>query len=419
MSQTIESPAETLTPLPPPSADRSPLPFGEFVTLIAALMALTALGIDSMLPALPAIGASLDVVEPNSRQFVITSFLIGFSVAQLAYGPLADRYGRRPVLIFGLIASAITNLVAAISGSFMLLLIARFASGAAVAAGRVVTVALVRDCYSGRAMARVMSLAFIFFMAAPVLAPSFGELVLAFASWRWIFGGIAIVTAIILAWFVLRMPETLPVSERQPLQPSRIMAGYRTVLRDRYAVGYTIAAALLSGGLFGFVGSIQQIMDVTFGRPKLLTVVFACVAGTMAAASFFNSRIVMRFGTRLISHAALLGLVAVAGVHLAVTLAGVESLASFIVLQAIMMACFGLATSNFSAMAMENMGSIAGTASSLQGFVSMLGGAVLGAIIGQSFDGTTVPLYGGFLGLGLIALLVVFRAEHGRLFRRG
>ncbi|WP_242414774.1 multidrug effflux MFS transporter [Sphingomonas panni] len=417
MSQTIESPAETLAP--PPSADRSPLPFGEFVTLIAALMALTALGIDSMLPALPAIGAALDVAEPNSRQFVITSFLIGFSVAQLAYGPLADRYGRRPVLIFGLIASAITNLVAAVSGSFVLLLIARFASGAAVAGARVVTVALVRDCYSGRAMARVMSLAFIFFMAAPVLAPSFGELVLAFASWRWIFGGIAIVTAIILAWFVLRMPETLPESERQPLEPARILAGYRMVLRDRYAVGYTMAAALLQGGLFGFVGSIQQIMDVTFERPKLLTIVFACVAGTMAAGSFFNSRIVMRFGTRLISHAALLGLIAVAAVHLAVTLAGLESLASFIVLQAMMMACFGLATSNFSAMAMENMGTIAGTASSLQGFASMLTGAVLGAIIGQSFDGTTVPLYGGFLGLGLIALLVVFRTEHGRLFRRG
>ncbi len=404
---------------PGDSADRAPLPFGEFVTLIAALMALTALGIDSMLPALPAIGESLGVTEPNSRQFVITAFLIGFSFAQLAYGPLADRFGRRPVLIFALVASAITNLIAAISGSFVLLLIARAASGAAVAGARVVTVALVRDCYSGRAMARVMSLAFIFFMAAPVLAPSFGQLVLAFGSWRWIFGGIAIVTVVILIWFVARMPETLHEADRHTLDPRRIVAGYAVVLRDRYAVGYTLAAALLSGGLFGFVGSIQQIMEVTFEQPKLLTLVFACVAGTMAAGSFFNSRIVMRFGTRLISHAALLGLIAVSAVHLAVTLSGLETLGSFIVLQALMMACFGLATSNFSAMAMENMGSIAGTASSLQGFVSMLGGAVLGAFIGQSFDGTTVPLYGGFFVLGLIALGIVFLAERGRLFRRG
>jgi DHA1 family bicyclomycin/chloramphenicol resistance-like MFS transporter len=409
----------TSAPAGSDSADRPPLPFGEFVTLIAALMALTALGIDSMLPALPAIGAALDVAEPNTRQFVITSFLLGFSIAQLAYGPLADRFGRRPVLIFALVASAITNLIAAISGSFVLLLIARFASGAAVAGARVVTVALVRDCYSGRAMARVMSLAFIFFMAAPVLAPSFGQLVLAFGSWRWIFGGIAIVTVVILTWFVARMPETLHENDRQTLNPRRIVAGYGIVLRDRYAVGYTIAAALLSGGLFGFVSSIQQIMEVTFERPPLLTVVFACVAGTMAAGSFFNSRIVMRFGTRLISHAALLGLIAVAATHLAVTLAGLESLTSFIILQALMMACFGLASSNFSAMAMENMGAIAGTASSLQGFASMLAGALLGAAIGQSFDGTTVPLYGGFLILGLIALLVVFRTERGRLFRRG
>ncbi|MEP9400340.1 multidrug effflux MFS transporter [Sphingomonas sp. VNH70] len=406
-------------PEPAGAQDRSPLPFGEFVTLIAALMALTALGIDSMLPALPAIGSALDVAEPNSRQFVITAFLLGFSIAQLVYGPLADRYGRRPVLIFALVATAITNLIAAIAGSFVLLLAARFASGAAVAASRVVTVALVRDCYAGRAMARVMSLAFIFFMAAPILAPTFGEVVLMFGSWRWIFGGIAIVTVAILAWFVARMPETLPASERQSLDPRRIAQGYGIVLRDRYAVGYTLAAALLQGGLFGFVGSIQQIMDVTFDRPKLLTIVFACVASTMAAASFFNSQIVMRFGTRLISHAALTGLIVVAALHLAITLAGLESLVSFIILQALMMACFGLATSNFSAMAMENMGRIAGTASSLQGFVSTLGGAVLGALIGQAFDGTTVPLYGGFLVLGLIALFVVFRTEHGRLFRRG
>ncbi|WP_230635530.1 multidrug effflux MFS transporter [Sphingomonas sp. Leaf4] len=415
----VDAAADLASAQPTASADRAPLPFGEFVTLIAALMALTALGIDSMLPALPAIGEALGVAEPNSRQFVVTAFLLGFSVAQLAYGPLADRYGRRPVLIFALVASALTNLVAAVAGSFTLLLLARFASGAAVAGARVVTVALVRDCYSGRAMARVMSLAFIFFMAAPVLAPSFGQAVLAFGSWRWIFGGITIVTVVIFAWFVARMPETLAVGDRHSLDLRRILQGYGIVLRDRYAVGYTVAAALLSGGLFGFVGSIQQIMEVTFRAPQLLTIVFACVAGTMAAGSFFNSRIVMRFGTRLISHAALTGLVVVAGVHLAVTLLGVESLASFIVLQAIMMACFGLATSNFSAMAMENMGSIAGTASSLQGFVSMLVGALLGAAIGQSFDGTTVPLYGGFLILGLIALVVVHRTEHGRLFQRG
>lgn len=400
------------------SANRAPLRFGEFVTLIASMMALTALGIDSMLPALPAIGDSLDVAEPNHRQFVITAFLLGFAFAQLVYGPLSDRFGRRPVLVIALISYVLTSALAAISGSFELLLIARAAMGASAAGARVVTVALVRDCFAGRAMARVMSLAFIVFMAAPVFAPAFGQAVLAAGgSWRMIFWGVGGVSALVVAWFWLRMPKTLSADSRQSLRPARIVADYGLVLRDRCAVGYTIAAALLSGGLFGFIGSVQQIMADVFGRPELLTLVFAAVAGTMAVGSFLNSRIVMRIGTRRISHTALSALILFAAIHLAIAFSGHETLWSFAILQALMMASFGLATSNFSAMAMERMGEIAGTASSLQGFVSTMGGAVIGAQIGQSFDGTTVPLYTGFVAVGVLAFVAVAIAEKGRLFR--
>lgn len=404
-------------PTPPASLDRAPIPFGEFVALAAALMALTALGIDSMLPALPAIADSLGVTNANDRQFVITSFLVGFAVAQLAHGPLADRYGRRPVLGFALLFGIVANMVAALADSFTLLLVARFAAGMAIAGARVITVAMVRDCFAGRAMARVMSLVFVVFMAAPVLAPAFGQIVLLFAPWRWIFVGNAVVAAAILAWFWIRMPETLAPENRSPISVSRLADGARIFAADRSAVAYTLAAALLSGGLFGFINSIQQVMEVIFGRPELLTIVFASVAGTMAIANFGNSRIVMRYGTRLISHTALAGFIIVAALHLTVAALGGESLLVFIVLQALLMACFGLATSNFSAMAMENMGAIAGRASSLQGFISTLGGAVIGAIIGQAFDGTTVPLYAGFLICGLIALVIVAVGERGRMFR--
>ncbi len=399
------------------SKNEPPIGFTEFVTLIAALMALTALGIDSMLPALPAIGDALGVAEANDRQFIITAFLIGFAFAMLVYGPMTDRFGRRPVLIFALVAYIVTNLLAAVSGSFELLLIARVASGAAVAGARAVTVALVRDCFSGRAMARVMSLAFIVFMAAPVLAPAFGQLVLAFADWRWIFGGIALVSSAILIWFVLRMPETLAVEDRRALDPALLIDGARRVASDRLAVGYTLASTALQGGLFGFIGSIQQVMDDVFDRPDLLTIVFACVAGTMAVGSFLNSRIVMRFGTRLISHSALVGFIVFAVLHLAFALSGTDTLLSFVLVQAAMMACFGLAASNFSSMAMENMGDIAGTASSLQGFVMTLGGALIGAFVGQQFDGTTVPLYLGFTVMGCVAFTIVAVAERGRMFR--
>lgn len=403
--------------LPAENGNSAPIGFAEFVALIAALMALTALGIDSMLPALPAIGAALDVSTENRRQFIITAFMIGFAFAMLIYGPMTDRFGRRPVLVVALAGYVLTNLLAAISGSFVLLLAARVASGAMVAGARTVTVALVRDCYSGRAMARVMSLAFIVFMIVPVLAPTFGQLILFIANWRWIFGGIALCSGVVLIWFLARMPETLAVEDRRPLELGLLANGARQVVRDRYAVGYTLAATALQGGLFGFIGSVQQIVFDVFKVPNLLALVFASVAGTMAVGSFVNSRIVMKLGTRLISHSALLGFIAIAGLHLAVSLSGVETLANFIVVQALMMACFGLATSNFSAMAMENMGEIAGTAASLQGFTATLGAALIGAYIGQNYNGTTVPLYIGFTSMGLLALVVVLIAERGRLFR--
>ncbi|WP_447728173.1 multidrug effflux MFS transporter [Sphingomonas koreensis] len=404
---------------PGEAANRSPIPMGEFVALIASIMALTALGIDSMLPALPAISDELGVTQPNHRQYVITAFMLGFAVAQLFHGPLADRFGRKPVIAIALAFYVVTNAVAAFSGSFELLLLARAASGAAVAAGRVVTIALVRDCFQGRAMARVMSLAFMTFMIVPVLAPAWGQLmVIIFGSWRLIFGGIAIIAALVLIWFTLRMPETLARDTVHSLDVREIWRGYRTMFRDRWAVGYTFATTAISGCFFSFIGSIQQIVYDVFKRPELLTAVFASVAGLMALGSFLNSRLVMRFGMRFLSHLALVMTTALAVIHLTVILLGGENLWVFIALQAPMMAAMGLANSNFSAMAMENMGEIAGTASSLQGFIATMGAAVLGAVIGQSFDGTTVPLYLGFTVLGFTALAIVFVTERGKLFRR-
>lgn len=400
-----------------PASPGAPIGFAEFVALIAALMALGALGIDSMIPALPAIGVALDVADANTRQFVVTAFLVGFGVAQLAHGPLADRFGRRRVLICALACYIVANGLAAVAGSFTLLLAARLAGGAAVAATRVATVALVRDCYHGRAMARVMSIAFMVFMVVPVLAPAFGQLVLLFGNWRLIFWAIAALAAVVLAWFAWRMPETLDPAMTLPLSPARVMSGWRTTLGERQSLGYTLASTAMMGALYGYLNSVQQIMGEVFGRPQLLALIFATTATTMAAANLLNSRIVMRLGTRLISHGAVAGLIVVAALHLLVSWSGHETLWAFAVLQAVTMACFGLATSNFSAMAMERMGGIAGTASSVQGFTSVTFGSLIGAGIGQAFDGTTVPLVSGFLAAGAAALLLVLATERGRLFR--
>lgn len=396
----------------------APIGFVEFVALIASLMSLTALGIDAMLPALPAIGASLDVMSPNAPQYVITAFVAGFGVAQLVHGPLADRFGRRRLLLVTLTLYAVANMLAAISGSFALLLAARVIGGAMVAACRTVVVAIVRDCYSGRAMARVMSIAFMVFMIVPILAPAFGSAVLLIGDWRAIFWAIAGITLAVLAWFAWRLPETQHPEDRVPLSLRTIGAGWRVTLGDRSSLGYMLATGVLLGALYGYLNSIQQIVADVFARANLLALIFAVTGATMAAANLANSRLVMRLGTRLISHGALVVLVLASAAHLALILSGGETLLLFTILQAVMMACFGLASANFSAMAMENMGRIAGTASSVQGFVSVAIGTVVGATIGQAFDGTTAPLATGFLVAGLAALAIVSITERGRLFGR-
>lgn len=402
---------------PHPADQRAPIPLGEFVAMVAALMALGALGVDAMLPALPEIGVRLGAPSENAQQYVIAVYLIGLGLGQLLHGPLADHFGRRPVMLASLGVYFLCNLAAALAGSFTLLLVARFAGAVAVAATRVVTIAIVRDCYSGRPMAKVMSLAAMVFMIAPVLAPTMGQGVLLFGSWRLIFGVIGGFTLIVMLWYARRMPETLDRAEKRPYSVAATITGVRQTLADRWSTGYMLAATVMQGALFGYITSIQQVVAEVFHKPHLLNVVFACTAGVMAVTNLFNSRVVMRLGSRVLSQSALALLIVVACGSLALALSGGETLLTFVVLQGMVMGCFALASSNFSSLAMTNMGAVAGTASSIQGFCAITLGAVIGAAIGQSFAGTTIPLHLGFLLAGIIAFGIVAVTERGRLFR--
>ncbi|MDB5712355.1 MAG: transporter [Sphingomonas bacterium] len=407
----------TQPPPPHPAEQRAPIPLGEFVAMVAALMALGALGVDAMLPALPEIGAQLGAPTENAQQYVIAIYLIGMGVGQLIHGPLSDHFGRRPVMLASLGIYFCCNFTCAVAGSFTLLLVARFASAVAIAATRVVTVAIVRDCYSGRPMARVMSLAAMVFMIAPVLAPTLGQGITLFGSWRLIFWVIAGLTALVMIWYARRLPETLDRREKRPYSFAATLQGARQTLGDRWSTGYMLASTVMHGALFGYITSVQQVVAEVFHRPKLLNVVFASTAGMMAVSNLFNSRVVMRVGSRILSQSALVALIGVALTALLISLTGHESLLLFVMLQGLMMACFSLASSNFSSLAMINMGTIAGTASSIQGFCFITGGALIGAAIGQSFAGTTVPMHVGFALAGITAFIIVAVTERGRLFR--
>lgn len=390
--------------------------FKEFVALMAALMAVNALSIDAMLPVLPQIGATLDLATENEQQWVITAYLLGFGAAQLFYGPLADHFGRKPVLLIGLSLFAVFTVFAGFASSLGVMIVARALAGMGAAATRVLAITIIRDFYSGRTMARVMSLTFIVFLAAPILAPSLGQAIALVAPWQWIFGALAVFGAGTALWAWLRMPESMHPEDRRTISPEGVLQAFRLVLSSRIAVGYTLALTAMLGALFGFINSVQQVFQDALHAPELLTSVFALAAGWMAVASFLNSRIVERIGTRRVSHAALVGFIVIAAAHGLLAFAGYETVWTFAILQSAMMFCFGLVGANFNSIAMEPLGRIAGTASSVIGFVTTIGGALIGFYVGQHFDGTVIPLTLGFFFCGLACLVIVAVTEKGRLF---
>jgi DHA1 family bicyclomycin/chloramphenicol resistance-like MFS transporter len=390
--------------------------FLEFVVLAAATMSTQAIAIDAMLPAFPVIVSALRVGDPNHGQWIVTAYMTGLGLGQLFWGILSDRFGRKPILLGGLTLYVIAALLCSLSGSFQALLAWRFVHGLA-AACVTVTRSVVRDLYSGRQMARVMSLTFVVFLTVPILAPSLGQLILFIAPWRYIFVVFALFAALVAAWGFLRLPETLHPEYRLTLTRKHVLNAAKLVLGTRASIFYTLAMMVMFGTIMAYVGMVAQIFSEVFHRPKLMPSMFALCAIFMGMAAYLNSRIVERLGMRLISHTALLLFIAVTGLHVLIAALGLEQIWTFVVLQSLTMATFSLSVSNFGAMAMEPMGSIAGIAASLQGFISTFSGALVGILIGEQFNGTTVPLAAGAMCCGLISLGFVLLAEKGRLFR--
>ena len=394
-----------------------PLARWEFIALAAALMALNALAIDIMLPGLQEIGASLGVADENQRQYVISAYFAGMACALLPYGPLSDRFGRRGPLLIGLVIYLVAAFAAAFAPNFETMLALRFIQGVGAASTRVIAVSIVRDRFGGRQMAEIMSLIFMVFMVIPVVAPFIGQIMMLVANWHFIFICMSLIALAITLWAFLRLPETQHPEDRRPFTLASVGQAFGIVLTTRMSLCYTLASMTVFGALFGFINSAQQVYVGVYGVGVWFPVLFAAVAGMMAVSSYLNSRLVMRFGMRRLSHAAMIGFLLVSAIWFFWSLTGHVPLAGFVLLFAAAMFQFGWIGSNFNALAMEPLGHIAGSASSVQGFMQTLGGGIIGAFIGQAFDGTTTPLAFGFCAVALGGLIFVLIAEKGRLFR--
>lgn len=391
----------------------------QFIAIIASMMALNAVAIDIMLPAFPNIADSFGITDAKLIQYVLLSYIIGFGLAQLAFGPLSDRFGRRAPLFFGVALYAVCAIAGALAPSFEFLLVSRFLQGVGAAATRVIAISVVRDTHSGRRMAATMSLVMMVFMVVPVFAPMIGQVMVLAGDWRLIFLFMAVVSLLIGAWAMFRLPETLKQEHRRPLTVKSITQAFAMVLSNRISLFYALATSFFFGSLFGFLNLAQPIYVEIYQLGAYFPVAFAAVAVIMAGSAFLNSRLVGRFGQRRLSHGALIGYFGFALLLVVLTLMGPVPFWLFFAISVLMMPLFGFVGSNFNSIAMEPLGAIAGTASSTLGFAQTVIGGIVGAVIGQAYDGTIFALTAGYAVVSALSLLMVLIAEKGRLFGVG
>lgn len=405
--------------LPPNGPKANALPIGPFelTWMMALTMALNAMALDSMLPAFPQIQSSFGL-NGNEVQYMIGVYLIGMGAGAIIYGPLSDRYGRKPIMLSTMILFAIFSLACGFTNNFIIMLWLRLAQGLCGAAMGVLVMSIIRDKFEGDAMAKRMSLIFLTFMIVPIIAPTIGQAILWVADWHYIFILLSAIAIIMSIWVSRRLPETLAPEHKIPIKPAVIAKTWKFVIANRHATAYVAASGMTQAGLYGYLSSAQQIFDIVFDAADFFVIGFAIIAIGIAICNFTNSRIVMRFGARRVSHSALFAFIFFGLLQIAAAYYFPLSLPLFLGLITVNMAMIGFTSSNFSAIAMQPFGAMAGTASSFQTCLRTVIGAALGALIGQQFNGSMLPVAIGFAASGIIGLILILYAEKGKLFTR-
>jgi DHA1 family bicyclomycin/chloramphenicol resistance-like MFS transporter len=388
----------------------------EFIALVALTFSLIAMSIDSMLPALGDIAADLAARDPNDRQLVLTAFFAGLTVGQFIYGPISDSTGRKPAMYAGIGCFIVGGLICGFTHDFTTMLLGRLLQGFGAAGPRIVAMAMVRDLYAGRAMARIMSFVMAVFILVPILAPSIGQLMLLIADWRFIFYGLVIVGVIDFLWLWARQPETLAPEDRAPLSIGHILRSASEAVMNRVTLGYTLATGCVFGAFISYLSMSQQIFQEQYGTGKLFALYFGILAAGIGLASIVNAKLVMRFGMRNLSKWALRSacVLSLAFLLVAWLLGGHPPLWAFVAFMTILFFFNGLLFGNYNALAMEPMGHIAGVAAAVVGSLSSLIAVSAGTPIGQLYDGTVIPLIVGFAITEIVALVVTEWAERKR-----
>lgn len=395
---------------------RNPMGRAEFIALIAMMFATIAFSIDAMLPALPDIGAELSPDDVNRAQLILTSFVLGMGIGTFVTGPLSDTFGRKPVIVVGSVIYILAALAAWQSSTLEVVLAARVVQGLGAAAPRVVALAIMRDLYTGRIMARMMSIAMMIFTIFPAFAPMMGAGIIALTGWRGIFLAFVLFSVISISWMLIRLPEPLPVSARRPFRVPLLMDAARQMFAHPTVRLSIIVQMLCMGTLFTMLTMVQPVYDVIFDRAESFPFWFGAVALVSGSASILNAAIVVRVGMRHMvtwSLAAQIVLSAAMLLLTAVPLPETLAFGLFVFWQATVFFMAGTTLGNLNAIAMEPMGHIAGMAASVIGAFATVGAVAIAAPVGLLFDGSLLPLTLGLLTMCSIAFALMLHM--GRL----
>ncbi|MCE3233473.1 MAG: Bcr/CflA family drug resistance efflux transporter [Rickettsiaceae bacterium] len=375
----------------------------EFTLLMALLISIVAISIDALLPALGIIGGDLGIANANHTQLIIGCIFGGMAIGQLIAGPLSDAMGRKPVLYAGIVLYLAGSVFCYFANDFNMLLVGRVIQGLGVSAPYVTAVSVVRDKYSGRDMASVMSLIMMVFILVPAIAPTLGQAVLHFSGWREIFLLYIIYSIVIGLWIALRLEETLPKSHRIPFKVNAFAHGFRVVISNRTTAIYTLCMGLCFGSFIGYLGASQQIFQNQFGVGEAFAIYFGVLALVLGGASLVNSKLVAKLGMRHICIKAMTAIIIASAIFLVLHKVTNITLPMFVAYASVLFFSFGLMFGNLNAVAMEPMGDVAGMAAAIIGAVSSIISLALGTSIGQMYDNTLVPITSGFLVLGVFS----------------
>ncbi len=380
----------------------------EFIAMMAVLMSVVAISIDAMLPALGIIGKAMGVTHPNQAQYLISCIFLGMAIGQLICGPLSDAIGRKNILYGSISLYLVGSVMCLLARSIEVMLLGRFIQGLGVAGPNVACISIVRDRFSGRPMARMMSLVMMIFIMVPVIAPAIGQSLMLVSSWHAIFVLYIVYALAVLLWITLRLPETLLPENRIPFRIGTILHSAKRVVTNRRTIIYTICMGFTFGAMIGDLNSAQQIFQVQFGVGEMFVVYFGLQALAFGAASLVNARMVERLGMRYICLHALSVMSGTSLLFLALHAIIPITFWWFFFYGVILLFCIGLLFGNLNALALEPMGDIAGTAAAIIGATSISLAIPLGTLIGQLYDGTLIPLASGFalLGLGALGLML-------------